>query len=162
MHLAVPVEAFLADVDYFLRRIWVECCEHMSAFTIEGKHYSYHPMEEEGQLGMDVPVSRILRPGVAFSYVYDFGSTTHLNLRVVGLWERGTPEGAVQLLARNDPPAITCDQCHTQLATEICVDCACNDEGWLCASCARAHECGGEMRLPVVNSPRVGVCAYTG
>jgi len=28
--------------------------------------------------------------------------------------------------------------------------------------CARSHECDHEMFLPVVNSPRAGVCAYSG
>jgi hypothetical protein len=36
------------------------------------------------------------------------------------------------------------------------------DEGWLCDECAVGHECGEEMLLPVVNSPRVGVCGYVG
>ena len=37
-----------------------------------------------------------------------------------------------------------------------------NEEGWLCQSCADEHECGEDMLLPVVNSPRTGVCGYAG
>ena len=33
---------------------------------------------------------------------------------------------------------------------------------WFCAAHALNHGCRGELVLPVVNSPRVGVCAYTG
>lgn len=34
--------------------------------------------------------------------------------------------------------------------------------GRLCDTCAESYECGEEMLLPVVNSPRVGMCAYDG
>ena len=69
MHLSAPAYATLKDLDNFLRGIWLECCGHLSAFTIEG---------------------------------------------------------------------LFCDEC------------------------AGGHECGEETILPVVNSPRVGVCGYTG
>ena len=32
----------------------------------------------------------------------------------------------------------------------------------LCDEHAETHDCGGEYFLPVVKSPRVGVCGYTG
>ena len=162
MHLAVPVEAPLHVVDAFLRQIWLECCGHLSAFTIEGGRYSSEPMGEFEESGMGVRLSRILRPGMVFSYEYDFGSTTELTLKVLGLRDLEGPRGVVKLLARNHPPAVACDRCGRQPATEICIECACEDQGWLCASCAEAHECSSEMRLPVVNSPRTGVCAYAG
>jgi hypothetical protein len=31
-----------------------------------------------------------------------------------------------------------------------------------CDKCLTKHECGDEMSLPVVNSPRMGVCGYCG
>jgi len=162
MHLAVPVQVTLFNVDGFLRKTWVECCDHLSAFTIKDRYYpSAHPDDPE-ESGMSVELRRVLRPGMVFSYRYDFGSTTELRLKVLGLRGPGTPGGAIQLLARNNPPAILCDRCGKEQATEICIDCACRNGGWLCASCAEVHECSDEMRLPVVNSPRVGVCAYTG
>src|SRR5215472_9878440 len=34
MHLELPVEATLSDLDDFLRGIWLECCGHLSEFTI--------------------------------------------------------------------------------------------------------------------------------
>jgi len=97
-----------------------------------------------------------------FLYEYDYGSTTALVLKVVALREQGLPKGAVQLLARNEAPRVNCRRCGIQPATQICTECAWNGEGWLCEACAVAHECGDEMCLPVVNSPRVGVCGYTG
>ena len=37
MHLAVPAASPLERVDAFLRKIWLECCGHLSAFTIAGE-----------------------------------------------------------------------------------------------------------------------------
>jgi hypothetical protein len=162
MHLAAPVEAPLSSVDAFLRRIWLECCGHMSAFTIAGKRYASTPMKDLGEAGMGARVGRLLQPGMAFSHEYDYGSTTELNLKVIGLRDHGTKQGAIELLARNDAPQVPCDRCGSQPAVQICTECAWEDQGWLCESCATDHECGTEMCLPVVNSPRAGVCGYTG
>jgi hypothetical protein len=158
IHLAAPVKAPLSKLDDFLRHIWLECCGHMSAFEIEGIRYFCSPMEKE-ERGMETPLSQVVNAGTKFFYEYDFGSTTELGLKVVGFWNQGTPKGAVQLLARNDPPEVICAQCETHLATQVCIAC---EDAWLCESCAAAHDCGEEMFLPVVNSPRVGVCGYTG
>ena len=40
IHIAAHVQAKLDDLDGFLRDIWLECCGHMSAFTIDGVTYS--------------------------------------------------------------------------------------------------------------------------
>lgn len=162
MHLAAPVEAPLSRVDAFLRRIWLECCGHLSAFTIEGRRYASGPMKEFGESGMGARLSRLLEPGVVFSYEYDYGSTTELNLKVLALRDQGTKRGPIELLARNEAPQVACERCGNQPATQVCTECVCNGQGWLCESCAEDHECGTEMCLPVVNSPRVGVCGYTG
>ena len=69
--------------------------------------------------------------------------------------------GEVGILARNDPPQIKCSKCD-HLATRICTECIYEDAGWLCDDCAEDHKCGEEMLLPVVNSPRTGVCGYVG
>src|SRR5881275_461503 len=34
MHLEMPADATLADLDDFLRDTWLECCDHLSAFRI--------------------------------------------------------------------------------------------------------------------------------
>lgn len=65
------------------------------------------------------------------------------------------------MLARNHPHEIECSYCGKP-ATHVCRECIYDDGGWLCDDCTEKHECGEEMLLPVVNSPRVGVCAYTG
>ncbi|HXN49192.1 MAG TPA: hypothetical protein VN893_21240 [Bryobacteraceae bacterium] len=162
LHLAVPVEASLDRLDAFLRQIWLECCGHLSAFTIAGGRYASEAGEDFGRSGMKVRLGRILEPEMVFSYEYDYGSTTELSLKVVGLRDRETHRGAVALLARNDAPQVACERCGKHPATRICTECACVDQGWLCEGCAEDHECGTEMCLPVVNSPRAGVCGYTG
>ena len=41
LHIEIPADAKLADLDKFLRDIWLECCGHLSAFEIDGvKHHS--------------------------------------------------------------------------------------------------------------------------
>lgn len=162
MHLAAPVEAPLSRVDAFLRQVWLECCGHMSAFTIAGQRYASEGMKDLGESGMGARLSRLLEPGMAFSYEYDYGSTTELNLKAVGLRGQGTNQGTIELLARNYLPQVACERCGSQPATQICTECAWKDQGWLCDTCAADHECGTEMCLPAVNSPRAGVCGYTG
>lgn len=171
MHLQAPADATLGVLDSFLRRTWLECCGHLSAFTIDGRTYAWEPLDDpfEGLFGesgerdrsMDVRMGRVLRPTMKFHYEYDFGSTTELVLRVMG--ERRGPlrRGAIQLLARNDPPAILCEACGAP-AVKVCAFCAAEGTGWLCDRCAKQHKCEDHAFLPVVNSPRVGVCAYTG
>jgi hypothetical protein len=160
MHVAVPLTSPLSNLDDFLRDTWVECCGHLSAFEIGGKRYASQPMDEE--MSMTARLSRLLEVGMKFFYEYDYGSTTALVLKVVALREQGLPNGAVQLLARNEAPQVSCQRCSIQPATQICTECAWKGVGWLCQACAVAHDCGDEMCLPVVNSPRAGVCGYTG
>jgi hypothetical protein len=162
MHVAVPAEATLTGLDQFLRKIWLECCGHMSCFTIGGTRYSRSPMTELDEKRTSVRLNRVLEAGLKFSYEYDYGSTTELTLKVVGPREQGTSGGGVQLLARNEEPQVKCQRCKQQLATKICTECDCRGQGWLCKACAGEHECGEEATLPVVNSPRAGVCGYSG
>ena len=161
MHLAVPTGAQLYELDTFLRGAWLECCGHLSAFSIGGEHYASSSMDSY-EPGMEIKLGRVLQTGTVFFYKYDFGSTTELKLKVLGPWEGGTKKGVIKELAQNDAPYVACNQCGTQQAAQICLECACDDKGWLCEACAADHECGEGMFLPVVNSPRVGVCGYTG
>jgi hypothetical protein len=152
LHLKIASNAKLGNLDRFLRDIWLECCGHMSAFSYAGQ-----------ELGMGRRVGDTLYPGMELLHEYDFGDTTALLIKVLGDYE-GPIKGKkpIEILARNDPPEILCDVCGKALAVEICTECQWEDSGWLCQSCAEAHECDEEMRLPVVNSPRTGVCGYTG
>jgi len=165
LHLEVPADATLKNLDQFLRDIWVECCGHLSAFTIYGTRYDVDASmaREWGDeaRSMNVALAQVLQPGTKFGYEYDFGTTTELTLKVVSEREGQARGKSVQILARNDPPPIVCQSCG-QPATQVCTNCIWSGEGWLCDECAPDHSCGEEMLLPVVNSPRVGMCGYTG
>jgi len=152
LHVAVPASAPLNKVDRFLRRTWLECCGHMSAFRIDGTEYASTSTK---------PLNRALDVGMKFFHEYDFGSTTELVLTVVALRDQGTPKNAVQLLARNEPPQVVCGQCGERLATQICTECEWDDVVEFCETCAATHP-HDEMFLPLVNSPRAGVCGYVG
>lgn len=161
MHLEVQANATLEDLDDFLRDTWLECCGHLSAFTIEGIRYSISPMREFDERSMKVALEKVLSPGMKFYYKYDFGTTTELTLRAISGREGELVIESIQVLARNELPLITCDSCG-KIATEVCAQCIYSGEGWLCDECASKHKCGEEMFLPVVNSPRVGMCGYEG
>lgn len=161
MHLEMPAKASLAHLDAFLRRVWLECCGHMSAFTIEKKRYSASPMMEWEEEGMGVALDEVLRPRLKFYHEYDYGTPTKLTLKAVSLTEGLIAEELVRILARNEPPEITCNSCG-KLATQVCSCWNWGGDGWLCDECAPKHECGEDMLLPVVNSPRTGMCGYTG
>lgn len=179
LHLEVPATTTFGHLDGVLRDIWLECCGHMSAFRFPRKrlpspaggdiasmfaalaqHSFKDEMEDEQQL-MRVQVGKRFAPGVKLEYEYDFGSTTELSLRVLGEHPASGRKPRIRLLARNEPPDIRCTQCGKP-ATEICAECECAGDGALCKACAAKHECGEEMLLSIVNSPRVGVCAYCG
>ena len=117
-------------------------------------------MVEDRSLG--VPLEKVLKVGQKFTYEYDFGSTTELNLRVVSERDGVVQEGddPVTILARNVPPVILCKVCGKP-ATKVVGGYFNVEENAYCDKCARRSG-DDEMMLPVVNSPRVGVCGYTG
>jgi hypothetical protein len=163
MHLQVRTGITLADRDEFPRETWLECCGHMSAFEIGGHRYVsgagiyFEPDPDEHSLR--VRLDRVFHPGLSWLYEYDFGTTTELRLKVLAEQTLEATSQSIQLLARNTPPLIPCGVCGKP-ATSVCTVCVYEEGGWLCAECAKTHECGEEMLLPVVNSPRVGMCAY--
>jgi hypothetical protein len=157
MHLEVAAGTTLATLDRFLRDTWLECCGHLSAFEIGGVRYSV----DAGGKSMQVHLEQVLTPGQTCSYEYDFGSTTELMLKVISEDEVDMKGRALQILARNTLPIVACDECGKP-ATTTCTQCLYEDQGYLCDPCAKDHECGEEMLVPRVNSPRAGVCGYTG
>lgn len=153
IHLKIDNNSRLKDLDNFLRDIWLECCGHLSAFRYQRE-----------EVKMTQKVKDVFYPQMGLMYEYDFGSTTTLLVKVVGEYQGILKDNdkPIQILVRNEPPEILCDKCGTLPATDICTEHQWYEGGWLCESCAKNHECDEEMFLPVVNSPRVGVCGYTG
>lgn len=160
MHLDVSASSDLDSLDAFLRDTWLECCGHLSAFQIEGTMYSVQPAGIRDE-PMTARLNQVLSPGLTFYYEYDFGDSTHLRLKVVSEHESDLRRSEMRLLAQNEAPIIPCSACG-KAATQICMECVYSGAGWLCERCADKHECDEEMLLPVVNSPRTGVCGYTG
>jgi len=161
LHLEVRADATLATLDAFLRGIWLECCGHMSQFSIDDEDYVSSGARELGARSMNVTLEKVFYPGMTCDYEYDFDTTTELKLRVVTERVGERQREAIQVLARNDAPVFPCDACGKE-ATQVCTQCIYDGQGWLCDACVAEHACGEDMLPPVVNSPRVGMCGYEG
>jgi hypothetical protein len=150
----------LFDLDNFLREIWLECCGHLSQFTIHGIRYaSYEEQDDfwgDAPESMDIPLMDVLDLKDKFEHEYDFGTTTELALQVLSI-RKGAIDEPIRILARNDPPVFECKNCK-KIANQICSLCREN----YCDNCIEAHECGEDYVMPIVNSPRTGVCGYFG
>ncbi len=166
MHLEVSSNNTLLDLDLFLRKIWLECCGHLSSFRIGNTTYVDEPESYGWDSEEDIYIALNKLPlyeGLAFTYQYDFGSTTELWLKIHKIEEVEIKGKTLYVIARNDTITAECQTVScTNPATEICPMCICESEGLLCQECAEDHECGEEMLLPIVNSPRVGECGYCG
>jgi hypothetical protein len=164
--LEIKADSPLRRLDDLLRRVWLECCGHLSAFEIAGLRYPVVVDHEFGvdpnERSMNAKVSRVLAPGQRLTYEYDFGSTTYLTLRCLSTRRGIIGKPAARLVARNEPPVWPCAVCGDP-ATLVCPFCLYERDPFCCAKHAGEHECGEENSfLPVVNSPRMGVCGYTG
>lgn len=163
----VKANATWRQVDDFLRNIWLECCGHLSAFEVGSVRYVvamsddfYGP--EPNERSMNARLSASLPPeGSVFSYEYDYGSTTTLRLKVVARRHAPIRRASVRLLARNGDPVWPCVECE-QPASVICAFCFNESDAFFCDAHADDHSCGEEGIMPIVNSPRMGVCGYTG
>jgi len=151
LDIAASPDAKLKALDGLLRRVWLECCGHLSEF-------SSGPRQE---VGMTRTIDEVLGlSGSRLDYVYDFGSSTELVVSHSGVIE-AAPEQGVRVVARNEAPTWPCDVCGRP-ASMLCVECVYDGRGFCCETHALEHPCGEDMLAPVVNSPRMGVCGYTG
>lgn len=149
--------ATLADLDQYLRAIWLECCGHMSRFSAGGWR------------GREVPfgrrVDKAFADGVELTHIYDFGTESVTLVKSVGRRDAGPLSARpLVLMARNLAPEVTCMECD-QPATHFCQECRIEHDssGALCAKHAKhhPHEDYGEP-IEIVNSPRLGLCGYDG
>jgi hypothetical protein len=157
LDLEMRSSATLMDLDDYLRAIWLECCGHMRQFSIGGWG------------GAEIPQSRraasVFQQGLELTHIYDFGTESETRITMAGVRE-GRPITArpITLLARNVMPAAACIECGAP-ASFLCMECVTEHETWgvLCDAHAQAHphvDYGDPIRL--VNSPRMGLCGYTG
>jgi hypothetical protein len=177
LHLDIRADATLEDLDDFLRRYWLECCGHLSAFMIGETRYSWQPpggFDDDDFFGemdeafgmpreqpMTVMLADALSPGLTFFHEYDFGTTTELKLRVLTEHEETVRRKNLRVLARNEPPAIPCIECGEE-ADWIGMYGGSYEMRAICEDCLVKKGDNAVRLLPVVNSPRTGECAYTG
>lgn len=157
LDLEVRASATLKDIDAYLRAIWLECCGHLSRFSIGGWD------------GDEIPKSRrvdvVFQYGAELTHIYDFGTSSETRIKVMGQRD-GVPLSTrpMVLMARNLMPEALCIECG-QPAKYLCMECLINQSEWgtLCAQHAETHphDDYGEP-IELVNSPRLGMCGYTG
>lgn len=149
LFIDVPVDKTLSSIDGFLRKIWLECCGHLSAFS-----------DRNGEIGKSRRLEGF-NVGDKLLHEYDFGTPTDTLVTFVGKTNRKPQRNAVRLLARNVPPEFTCGQCGKP-AEYVCSECQWSvDNPFFCTDCAEDHEHDYAL-LAVTNSPRMGECGYDG
>jgi hypothetical protein len=147
----------LKNLDDYLRCIWLECCGHMSKFSVGG--WSGNEISKKRK------ALEIFDPGTELTHIYDFGTSSETLIKVVGVRE-GTPTSSrpIVLMVRNLMPEYECIECKHP-ATILCMECVIEEDVWgtLCNEHATTHSHNnyGEP-VPLVNSPRLGLCGYEG
>ncbi len=157
LDLEMRGSATLKTLDVYLRAIWLECCGHLSRFSLNGW---------QGQeIAKRRTANEVFEPGLELTHIYDFGTSSVTLIRVIATRE-GKPNTRhpLALMARNVPPEAKCIECE-QAAAWLCMECVIEDEVWgtLCNEHVETHphDNYGEP-VPLVNSPRVGLCGYVG
>jgi hypothetical protein len=149
--------ATLGELDSYLRAIWLECCGHLSQFSFGGW--------QGEEISMDRKLVNVLEVGEELTHIYDFGTSSVTLVKAVGI-RNGKPltQHPITLLIRNVMPQSPCIECG-QPATCLCEECL-NDYGdWgiFCDEHAKSHpHTNYGDPVPLVNSPRMGACAYDG
>lgn len=147
----------LTDLDTYLRSIWLECCGHMSQFSFGGGLAR--------QISMGRKINEVFLSGTEVTHIYDFGTSSETSVKLVSTREgKPTTSKPIALMVRNKMPAEQCIECE-QPATHLCLECLIEEETWgtLCEQHAATHphDNYGEP-VPLVNSPRLGMCGYDG
>lgn len=158
LYLEMKGTATLSDLDQYLRAIWLECCGHLSQFSIGGWSGDEIPM---GRI-----IDQVFRPDVEITHIYDFGSSSHTLLQSMDT-RQGKPltRPPIYLMARNNPPKIPCIECG-EPASWLCLECMYERQtsGAVCDEHVEQHQKHDNYgpTLEIVNSPRVGMCGYKG
>jgi hypothetical protein len=157
LHLEIRGSATLEDLDHYLRWIWLECCGHLSRFSIGGWSGDEIPMQRQ--------IEQVFRPSLELTHIYDFGTSSETKIKLINM-RKGKPltPHPIFLMARNDRPEIQCVECD-ESASWFCLECVydLDKPGTLCNTHAEnhPHDSYGEP-MPLVNSPRTGLCGYDG
>ncbi len=157
LHLEVSGDTPLKELDAYLRGIWLECCGHMSMFTMEAW--------SGNEIQMERTVGEVFRSRKQLTYIYDYGTESRLTLKKMDTRTGpSTIEKPVGLMARNRPLRHDCMKCEEE-AEYLCRECQIEtrETGLLCPDHREEHTCK-DYGTPdrIVNSPRFGLCGYTG
>jgi hypothetical protein len=157
LDLEVRGSASLKDIDAYLRAIWLECCGHLSQFSVGGWGGT--------EIAKQRRVDAVFQRDIELRHIYDFGTSSETRIKAIGQ-HAGIPLSGrpMVLMARNLMPEATCIVCR-QPATHLCMECLIEEQavGTLCEQHAGTHpheDYGAPIEL--VNSPRLGMCGYTG
>ena len=160
MFITLSKDTSLLVLDEFLRDIWLECCGHLSEFIFRDQRIISH--SESGNISkvMKKQIRSFVSHRQRFGYVYDMGSSTELTLSVIEDIPVNSPKNIITLLMRNKAPTYLCESCNKS-ADIICTFCG----QTICNKCQNKHSCTIDegdtyMLMPIINSPRTGVCAY--
>ena len=159
LHLEINGTAVLAELDGYLRPIWLERCGHLSQFTLGRERWGT-------EISMARKVEQVLEPEMELTHIYDFGSSTETIIKTVDVRE-GKPldKHPIYLMARNDMPETECDQCGKP-ARWLRENYTGDSGEWLLALCNKHVDeySDDDYSEPfeMVNSPRLGVCGYMG
>jgi hypothetical protein len=156
LDLEVRGSSTLNKLDAYLRAIWLECCDHMSQFSVGGW---------QGQeIAMRRRIDDVFAPDVELTHIYDFGTSSYTLVKALGM-RVGVPltKHPIYLMARNLMPETVCAECGAP-ATYLCIECMYEEiPCTLCEEHTRTHphDNYGEP-VALVNSPRLGLCGYEG
>jgi hypothetical protein len=157
LDLEMRASSTLKHLDSYLRAIWLECCGHMSQFSIGGWRGQ--------EISMSRKIDAVVEPGVTLTHIYDFGTSSETLVKSLSTRRaKPTTSKPIVLMARNLIPEARCIECD-QPARWFCNECMIEDQtaGTLCDVHVESHphDNYGEP-IEIVNSPRMGMCGYTG
>lgn len=157
LRLEMSGSAKLIKLDEYLREIWLECCDHLSEFSI-GRWTG-------DTISMNNKADSVFEQGLELYHMYDFGTTSETKIRVLSSRiGNALTKYPIALLARNKAPEYECIECDSK-SNWLCFECLIEDNvfGTFCDKHIEQHphEEYGEP-IPLVNSPRLGRCGYVG
>lgn len=162
LHLLASDKLDMGELDDFLRDIWLECCGHLSDFIIPGYEPDFSFDNKPPEI-MGKSLKEVMSKGFKCKYVYDWGSSTELEIVTVAEYALAFQTKDIVLLSRNAPFDEKCNICQKDaefISLEAMYEI---DNPFYCEDCTekRSFPYSEEMCLPVTNSPRMGVCGYT-
>ncbi len=148
----------LKHLDDYLRAIWLECCGHLSQFSIPAGGFA-------NEIGKTRKLADVFLRTGELEHIYDFGTSSETRVKLVHFRQgKPTTSKAMALMARNNMPEENCIECGKP-ATHLCLECLYEEETWgtLCDAHTKSHPHKNyDDPITLVNSPRLGMCGYEG